>query len=267
MALFRRGGKSPSSDGAPGFAREVLTRRKPKGELRRTAICGDRAEAWATVVPGDGAVELWTQLLEAATPGWWPIIVGGEEDERRLAESVTFCPSPVEAVLATAAGLDTASLLERWRRDNEPLDEEEALEWDVVGEWPETSTPNTEFVLPFDILTKQPRPTVVAVIAVADHSEVPAALGWGAWNECPAPEEHVAVLRRWSGLYEAQLVGISGDVVEMRVGRPPSNRDAAMALAQEQYAYCPDIVLQGTESISTLGATLLGATTWYFWWD
>jgi hypothetical protein len=38
-------------------------------------------------------------------------------------------------------------------------------------------------------------------------------------------------------------------------------------LAQEQYAYCEDIVEQGTGSLANLAATLLDAPTWHFWWD
>ena len=60
---------------------------------------------------------------------------------------------------------------------------------------------------------------------------------------------------------------ISSDVIEMRVERPPSTREAAFAVAEEQFAYCSDIVLQGTGSISALAATLMNGTAWYFWWD
>ncbi len=60
---------------------------------------------------------------------------------------------------------------------------------------------------------------------------------------------------------------MSADVIEMRVARPPTTREDAMALANEQYAYCEDIVHQGVESLSNLAATLLNGTVWFFWWD
>jgi hypothetical protein len=233
--------------------------------FRTTGVCRDRLEAWAAVVPGDRAVALWEELASSPPPGWWPVILGGEEDENRLAEAVTHCKSPPDAIVAKAATLDPKALFETWKRENEPIDKDE--EWDPVGEWPEAARPSNSFMLPFDIRTKRPRPTVVAVVAVADHTEVPAALCWGAWNACPAPEEHVAVMRRWSDRYGAQLVGISSDVIEMRVKKPPSTRDAALVVAEEQFAYCSDIVLQGTQSVRALAATLLNGTAWYFWWD
>ena len=40
-----------------------------------------------------------------------------------------------------------------------------------------------------------------------------------------------------------------------------------MALAREQFVYCPDIVYQGTGTLAGLAAALLEGTTWYFWWD
>jgi hypothetical protein len=60
---------------------------------------------------------------------------------------------------------------------------------------------------------------------------------------------------------------IAGDVVEMAVARPPRTRDEAIALAKEQYAYSPDIVDQGTETIDVLAAEIIGQPRWFFWWD
>ena len=40
-----------------------------------------------------------------------------------------------------------------------------------------------------------------------------------------------------------------------------------MELAEEQFAYCPDIVHQGVGTISALASMLLDGTAWYFWWD
>jgi hypothetical protein len=81
------------------------------------------------------------------------------------------------------------------------------------------------------------------------------------------PEEHLAVLRHWSRLYGAEPVGVTRDTVECAATRPPATRDAALALGHEHYAYAPDIVDQGTETIDALAAGLLGGTAWYFWWD
>jgi hypothetical protein len=60
---------------------------------------------------------------------------------------------------------------------------------------------------------------------------------------------------------------MSSDVLEFRVARSPTTREAAVELADEQYSYCPDIVTQGCETISNLAASLVNARVWFFWWD
>src|SRR3712207_9258188 len=63
------------------------------------------------------------------------------------------------------------------------------------------------------------------------------------------PEEHCTVLRYWEDRYGAEIVGLSHDTFELQVARPPEDREAALELAEEQYAYCPDIVDQGVDTI------------------
>lgn len=60
---------------------------------------------------------------------------------------------------------------------------------------------------------------------------------------------------------------LDGDVLEMRVTRPPQNDEDALALAREQYLFCFDIVDQGVMTIDNLRQSLLGSELWYFWWD
>jgi len=75
------------------------------------------------------------------------------------------------------AALDPDVLFRRRGKENEPLDDE-LDDWDPVGVWPQAAHSANSFALPFDAYTRQPRPTVVAVVAVSDHAEVPAVLGW-----------------------------------------------------------------------------------------
>ena len=55
--------------------------------------------------------------------------------------------------------------------------------------------------------------------------------------------------------------------MNIRVSRRPGSREEAIALARDQYHYCPDIVDQGVEAIAPLAASLKGSNWWYFWWD
>jgi hypothetical protein len=107
----------------------------------------------------------------------------------------------------------------------------------------------------------------VALVPTANCWHVPAHLRFGAWNECPQSEEHVALMRFWQQNFGAEVVGITSDVVEMLVEFPPSNKVDALKLAKQQYLYCQDIVDQGTQTLEVLAAGLLGGTSWFFWWD
>jgi len=138
-----------------------------------------------------------------------------------------------------------------------------------TGDWPSNLGPaGPEPSVAFDILTSKPLPKVhIVLIPTDDWTTIPAHLNWGAWNACPAPEFHVAALRSWRDRYGAELVGLSNDTMDLRVARAPKTRAEAMELAQEQYAYCNDIVDQGVGTMSALAATLMARSWWYFWWD
>lgn len=293
MRFFRRSGDSPppeqptpasidpidvDSDPAagPDWARAALAGLRLPSGLRPSRICGPRGEAWAATVPGDRAIEAWQALRDRRAAGWWPIVIGAAADEERLVEAANYSKGSIDETLRLAEGLDPDALSAEWRAQ---LADDGGVEWDdedgpepptdedLVGEWPRDRIQPMTCTLPYDVLTRKPQPTILALVPARESIEVPAVLGWGGWNECPPPEAHVAVHRRWAERYGAEVVGTSFDVIEMRVARPPTTREAAMALAHEQFAYCPDIVVQGTDTISNLAATLLGGGVWYFWWD
>ncbi|MGD0811630.1 MAG: DUF4253 domain-containing protein [Acidimicrobiales bacterium] len=253
--------------GPPAFALAVLAGFGLGQGFRSTPIAQGRAEAWATTVPGELAVDIWEALASAGAQRWWPIIVGSENQERIVAEQAEFSEGPPAVLLDRTAALDAVALIDRWKTEAEIPPDQTPPGYDVVGEWPEHAEPATQFTLPYKLGTDQPVPTVLALVAAASSAEVPAILGWGNWNACPKPEEHVAMMRRWEAAYGARLVGLSSAVIEMQVTRPPTTREGAMDLAEEQFAYCSDIVHQGVGTISALASMLLDGTAWYFWWD
>jgi hypothetical protein len=122
--------------------------------------------------------------------------------------------------------------------------------------------------LAVDVLTGQPLDQAnILVVPTPNGFEVPAHLRYGAWNECPPSEYHVAMLRSWHDRYGAELISMGADTVELRVKRRPTSRDEALALAREHYAYCNDTVDQGTQDLATLAAMLMTSDWWFFWWD
>jgi len=60
---------------------------------------------------------------------------------------------------------------------------------------------------------------------------------------------------------------MSFDTINLQVANRPKTREEALALARDQYVYCPDIVDQGVETYNALAADLVANYWWYFWWD
>lgn len=140
-----------------------------------------------------------------------------------------------------------------------------------LGEWAEPNTPTpagSDIVVAIDSLTDAPFERVyIALLPTTDPTEAPAYLNFGFWNACPPPQVHVAALRDWRDRYGAELVGIAGDTLEVRVARPPTDRDDALRLARQMYAYCPDTVDQGPGYLRTLAVELMSSHIWPIWWD
>jgi hypothetical protein len=78
---------------------------------------------------------------------------------------------------------------------------------------------------------------------------------------------HSAFFRDWQKRFGAVPIAMTHDVLEMHVSRPPQTPREAWDLALEQYAYCADIVDQGTRSVDALAQGLWRSPYWYFWWD
>jgi hypothetical protein len=137
----------------------------------------------------------------------------------------------------------------------------------ATGEWPAVPEAGPGLMVGQDDHGR-PLPKVhILVLPTRDGTAVPAFLKWGGWNANPPPELHVAALRSWRDRHGAELVGISNDVLDLRVTRRPGTREAALALAREQSVYCGDIVLQGVGTLAPLAAILTASDWWHFWWD
>ena len=227
---------------------------------------GPRGPIFAFWTSGKDAIEWWRALRTHAPTIGHPLLLGSDEDLGRLRESMdggarevglgdAFDPA------AWFAGRRTAAY--------EGMDPEERAEFEnsIHGPWP-ASSPSNSFVAPFDMQTHVPVERIwIALMPIAQPWETAAAIEFGAWNECPSPEEHVVVMRYWFERWGAEPVAITSDTVEMLVDKPPHSQEEALALANEHFAYCEDIVTQGVGTIEALAATLLEGQTWFFWWD
>lgn len=248
---------------------EIRALRESLGELRGERLIElirhDDGRVLALVVRGEDVAESW-EALHTLVPrtGRWPVVIGGADDVELLLE-MGDPEAPVAGVLARAAQIDAEAWLATRRAE---LDAEFPA---PRGPWP-TSDPlepaETGLTLGADILSGVPHPEVaIALVPTRNSWEAPAWLSFGAYNDCPEPAVHVALLRRWHERFGAEVHGMSGSILETIVARPPTDRDAALVLAGEQYAYDYDIVTQGTGTVDALASTLHRGRTWFFWWD
>lgn len=247
---------------------------------RITTLSADHARVKAMpgyrieVTEGSKALALWEELRTSGEG--YPVIVGDAEALNTLLEGVGDPDSPdIAATLAKAEGLAwPQALADLKQRTREALAEqyasgeiEEAPQPDI-GRWPARPEADTAPTTPFDPLTGAPFDPCYILVVPARHGwEVPAYTSWGAWNENPPPELHIAALRSWHERYGAELVGMSTDVLDLRVRQRPATREEALTLAREHFEYCPDIVYQGAETLAPLAATYTVSDWWYFWWD
>jgi Domain of unknown function (DUF4253) len=206
-----------------------------------------------------------------------PVILGQDEDMANLTDLWADSKPDPASTIAKADALGEKFEIKAYRdkarddanarytaKNEDPI---EAIIPDV-GEWPSEPDVMDAPTVIADITTGKPLDRVyIAVFPAKDTCEVPAYLGWGGWNENPPPEVHVAMFRKWKREYGAEVVGMTGDVINLKVERKPKTRKEAMILANEMYQYCEDIVLQGTQELAPLAAGTTVSNYWYFWWD
>ena len=107
-------------------------------------------------------------------------------------------------------------------------------------------------------------PDRVALFPRSDRDEILRLMGTNGWNYEIGPDSVIAWLRTLERDHPFVLTGIGFDWVE---GRFRSAIGDADALARRFYAFCPDIVEQGTETVAALARELLESQRLYCWWD
>lgn len=219
--------------------------------LREVEGHDEPAPVHRLTAPGVVAVSTWRALRAAAfapenPTGAWPVLLGAED-------------APL--VLRPADERRAALLAARALVIEPPAGE---LDPKLLGSWPRRAAPADHVSIPRIDGTDDPLPRVaIALLPLGDGADVPAWLPLAG----PPPERHVAVLRRWRRLFEAEVMGLrGGDTLELTVARPPMSREGALALAREQHAHAPLVVTQGTFTLQALAARLLGGRAWSLWW-
>jgi hypothetical protein len=214
-------------------------------------------------------VPLWRRLrAEHARSGAWPLILGANYDFEELNQ--TYGRDPDQEVRRGLA-LDAAGRLAELRGAAMLVPDEDGP--DETGETgDDTNAPprgDATGLVPQeeDFYAARKAGWMGLISAEAGH-RVPGLLCWpGGCNYDVEPADHVAVLKRWHERYGAELVVLGPDTLELWVPRPPTDPDEALAVADEQYSYCLDVVEQGVGTLDALAAVQVPSRRWFFWWD
>ncbi|WP_242585754.1 DUF4253 domain-containing protein [Streptomyces sp. MST-110588] len=107
-----------------------------------------------------------------------------------------------------------------------------------------------------------------ALVPVARGADVLAAIGWtGPVNYDNDMAPYSAVLRSWEERFGIRVLGLGRGKLHLSVAAPPRTAEEALRVAIEHFAFCPDIVWQGTGGLVHRAQTLVNSPYWSFWWD
>lgn len=114
---------------------------------------------------------------------------------------------------------------------------------------------------------KEPR---LALVPARRSADIPTTIGWmGATNHGDDTARLSAVLRSWEDRFGIRVVALGFDHLRLSVAAPPTTLAEAQALAAEHFAFCPDNLWQGSDTVLEAYAErqLLNQPAWSFWWD
>lgn len=222
--------------------------------------------AYRLTVKRAEALETWQTLRRLVdVMGCWPVIVGEYGTLDDIADRGVPRRPPHE-IIEEGLRLDVEKVLRGLLEGYMTAYNRTLSEALPRGEWPE---PGTITLGPSELTGEQIEPVHIVLLPTVEGWHVPAYLNFGGWNDCPNPSEHVCLLKHWHEHYGADLMGMTSTIIEMRVSRPPRDRNSAMTLAMEHYVYCNESIGYDfvTNTLEDLAARLLDAPRWYFWWD
>ncbi|MER7765794.1 DUF4253 domain-containing protein [Kitasatospora sp. NPDC096140] len=233
---------------------------------------------WISDAPAPAG--LWAQLHRAhPQSGLWPLLLSpldrGDADYRPWLSGELY---PTDAAIP---GLyDPAALLRSWWETGEAGGYEEDGELAEAlapygFTWPGTApaadvpegAAGGEAQELADVL-QSVKDVRLGLVRAGGGAEALAVCGWG------GPVNHVddiaqvaAVLADWERRFGARVVEVGFDTLELSVPVPPATLAEALPLAAEHTSLCPDLVFQGSGSLTEYAEQLVGAHQWSFWWD
>lgn len=204
-----------------------------------------------------------TPVLISVSDSIWDVMLSNSDPEN--AGDGVFDVNNVNKFRENAVSQDLPdgeSLLNGLIKD---LKEEGGWAEDMFGKI-ESGDKNRDFHSYLDYDTDKTSEVILARIPVTHPWKVFAWLPIGGRNECPDSSSLAAIAKYWYDTCGAVPAAISPDKLEFYVKYPVKDKNTAMKLALEQYAFCPDIIEQSDSTVGNLADSLTKSSVWYFWW-
>ena len=264
QVLFRsanRGTLPPVSGGAIGevsLPEGILYAPGPEGGSR-----GDAPVLWVSQSPVPDIGQVWSRLaVSFAETGLWPFVVDATYGVPEFDDYLVDIPRGRHAEVL-------AILRKGWNNSvgfDEDFPDEQLAPFGKQFPGLADPTPGARpRSIDHIVATAQGHLGLVPLNRPADILD---AVGWmGAVNYDGDPLDMTTVLRSWEQRFDAYVVGLGPDTINLAVGRPPVSIESALAIAAEHFAFCPDNIDQGVGTIQEYAESLVGEQQWPFWWD
>lgn len=242
--------------------------------LAEASVVGPLADERAVLkvrIPKRTALRAWHAFKEIYDEtGLWPFLTDPVRDDRRPTVWETFAanrqassePSPVTAL----------ELFGRWRAeyleehdDDADFDEDELAEIAAGYSCGPLELPDAPAV---GRCWASDTVEIGLCPAGPGGTDILRLIEWsGACNYGITGAQHEAVLSYWYREHGAELLTLAFDTIELAVPKPPTDPTAIARVAEQQVAYCNDIVTQGLETTTALAQEQVYSHCWFFWWD
>ncbi|MGW2400786.1 DUF4253 domain-containing protein [Kitasatospora sp. NPDC001664] len=246
----------------------------PPGEFVDGVDGGDGPVLWVSA--GPTTVSRWGRMLEEhPRSGLWPLLLDTEvpgETGRRPWNDGELRPGT-----ASRPDLyDPGRLMARWWDEHLAEEAYPGTTAPFGAVWPgpaprgarRESPEEAATAVAREVLARRPH-CPLGLVAAESGAEALALLGWdGVADREDDTGAYAAVLASWEDRFGARLVSADASELVVSVAAPPPTEQAALRVAAEHFAFCPDNLWQGSEgTLPRYAATLVNSRTWTFWWD
>ena len=140
-------------------------------------------------IHGEDAIRLLKEYrAQYSSTGLYPFLIGDAEELQRIEESAGFNKQDPTAIVSASFDVTIANWIAGRQKE---MQEDDLDPNDFFGEWPGEIRDKGSMLLHTDIVTGKIKPEIYFGFAQIEQPwHLPAAIKYGDWNECPAPEVH-----------------------------------------------------------------------------